>query len=135
VTFEDTARKDLTVGKLCEKLALKLLRKNHVDEISRFVADEMAPKKLDSFMPGANDFFRILLFKGDIIKRKQFDFTDDTLADVLKRLEQKVSLEVGTFNPTSRQMVTIAFHKGGKAYFNTHKLERKKVFDGQHSRS
>lgn len=125
VTFEDSARKDLTVGKLCEKLALKLLRKTHVEEISRFVADEMAPKKLDSFMPRANDFFRMVLFKGDIIKRKQYDFTDDNLATILKRLEEKVSLKVGTFEPTSRQMVTIAFHKGGKAYFNRHKLERK----------
>lgn len=125
VTFEDSARKDLTVGKLCEKLALKLLRKDRVEDISRFIADEMAPKKLDNFMPRANDFFRMIHFKGDIIKKKNFDYTDDTLPEILKRLEEKVSLEVGTFEPTSRQMVTIAFHKGGKAFFNRHKLERK----------
>ena len=124
VTFEETARSNLTVGKLCEKLALKLLRNDRVEDISRFIADEMAPKKLDKFMPRANDFFRMVLFKGDIVKRRNFDFTDDTLMDVLKRLEGKVSLKVGTFEPTSNQMVTIAFHRGGKAYFNRHKLER-----------
>lgn len=124
VTFDDHSRKDLTVGKLCEKLALKLLRRERAVEVSRFIADEMAPKKLDAFMPRANDFFRMLLFKGDIVKRKHFDFTDDTSPQILKRLGENVSLEVGTFNPSSKQMVTIAFHKGGKAYFNKHKLER-----------
>ncbi len=127
VTFEDsqTTRRELTIAKLCEKLALKLLRKNHVAEISRFIADEMAPKKLDRFMPRANDFFRLVLFKGDIVRKKDFDFTTDTLDEILKRLEEKVSLKVGTFVPTERQMVTVAYHRGGKAYFNSHKLERK----------
>lgn len=127
VTFEDTeeSRRDLTVGKLCEKLALKLLRKSRVEELSRFVADEMAPKKLDRLMPRANDFFRMVLFKRDIIKKKDFDYTTDTLPEILKRLEDKVRLKVRTFEPTSRQMVTVAFHKGGTAFFNEYKLERK----------
>lgn len=124
VTFEDDSRKDLTVGKLCEKLAVKLLRKERTVEISRFIADEMAPQKLDRFMPRANDFFRMLLFKGDIVKREHFDFTDDTIPQILKRFRENVSLEVGTFEPSSKQMVTIAFHQNGKAYFNKYKLER-----------
>lgn len=127
VTFEDspTARKDLTVGKLCEKLALKLLRKNHVKEITRFIADEMAPKQLDRFMPRANDFFRLVLFKGDIIKKTAFDFTEDNLDEILKKLEDKSQLKVSSFEPSSKQMMTIAFHKGGTAYFNEYKLHRK----------
>ncbi len=127
VTFDDSqaSRKDLTVSKLCEKLALKLLRKPRIEELSRFVADEMAPKKLDRFMPRANDFFRMVLFKGDIIRKKDFDYTTDSLNEILKRLEDKVRLKVSTFEPSSRQMVTVAFHKGGTAYFNEHKLERK----------
>lgn len=127
VTFEDTreTRKDLTVGKLCEKLALKLLRKNHVADISRFVTDELAPKRLDRLMPRANDFFRMVLFKGDIIKKKNFDYTDDSLENILQRLQEKIRLKVTTFHPNERQMVTIAYHKGGVAYFNKHKLERK----------
>ncbi len=127
VTFEDSheTRKDLTVGKLCEKLALKLLRKNHVADISRFVTDELAPKRLDRLMPRANDFFKMVLFKGDIIKKKRFDFTDDSLENILQRLQEKIRLKVTTFHPNSRQMVTIAYHKGGTAYFNKYKLERK----------
>src|SRR5690349_20726780 len=80
VKFEDTpmSRKELTVGKLCEKLALKLLRRPMEQEFSRFVADEMAPKELDKFMPRANDFFRMVLFKKDIIRKTNFDFTDDS---------------------------------------------------------
>ena len=127
VTFDDTpsARKDLTVGKLCEKLALKLLRKNTVEEITRFIADEMAPKQLDRYMPRANDFFRMVLFKGDIIKRTTFDFTEDNLEQILRRLEDKSRLKVSTFEPSSKQMMTIAYHKGGTAYFNEFKLHRK----------
>jgi hypothetical protein len=126
VTFDDSpeTRRDLTVEKLCEKLALKLLRKNRVEEISRFVADEMAPKRLDRFMPRANDFFRMVLFKGDIVQKKEFDFTTDTLEQILQRLQDKVRLKISTFRPDEKQMVTIAFHKGGTAYFNEHKLER-----------
>ncbi len=127
VTFDDglTSRKDLTVSKLCEKLALKILRKTQIEDLSRFVAEGMAPKKLNRFMPRANDFFRMVLFKGDIIRKKDFDYTTDSLVEILKRLEDKVRLKVSTFEPTSRQMMTVAYHKGGTAYFNEHKLERK----------
>lgn len=126
VTFDDSVatRNDITVSKLCEKLALKLLANNKVAEISRFVADEMAPKKLDRFMPKANDFFRLVLFKGDIIQKKDFDFTTDTLDQILRRLQEKVRLKISTFQPDSNQMVTVAYHQGGTAYFNKHKLER-----------
>jgi hypothetical protein len=126
VTFDDSAitRSDLSVSKLCNKLALKLLRKNHIEDISRFVADEMAPKRLDRSMPRANDFFRIVLFKGDIMKKKDFDFTTDSMEQILKRLEDKIRLRVSTFQPNENQMVTVAFHQGGTAYFNEHKLER-----------
>lgn len=127
VTFDDTAstRRELTTGKLCEKLALKLLQKDKVTEISRFIADELAPKRLDRFMPRANDFFRLVLFKGDVIRKKEFDFTTDTLEEILQRLKNQVRLKVRTFEPNSDQMVTVAFHRGGTAYFNKHKLERK----------
>ena len=126
VTFEDTleSRKELTVGKLCEKLALKLLRRPQNEDISRFVTDNMAPKRLDKFMPRANDFFRMVLFKGDIIKRKKYDFSDDELPEILRRLQEKIRLKVSTFEPNHEQMVTIAYHKGGTAYFNELKLER-----------
>lgn len=126
VTFEDSqeTRKELTVGRLCEKLALKLLRRPQNEELSRFVTDNMAPKRLDQFMPRANDFFRMVLFKGDIIKRKNYDFTDDELPEILRRLQEKVRLKVSTFEPSQKQMVTIAYHKGGTAYFNELKLER-----------
>ncbi len=126
VTFEDSqeTRRELTVGKLCEKLALKLLRRPRNEEISRFVTDNLAPRRLDRFMPRANDFFRMVLFKGDIIKLKKFDFTDDELPEILMQLQQKVKLRVATFEPKQDQMVTIAYHQGGTAYFNTLKLER-----------
>jgi hypothetical protein len=126
VTFDDSeaSRKDLTVSKLCEKLALKILRKTQVKELSRFIAEEMAPKKLDRFMPRANDFFRMVLFKGDIIRKKNFDYSTDSRNEILKRLEEKIRLKVTTFEPGPSQMVTVAYHKGGTAYFNQHKLER-----------
>ncbi|MFL5785011.1 MAG: hypothetical protein ACJ76H_10400 [Bacteriovoracaceae bacterium] len=126
VTFDDTpdTRKDLTVGKLCEKLALKLLRRPQMEQFTRFIADEMAPKRLDPYMPRANDFFRLVLFKGDIVRKKDFDFTEDKLDEILQRLDNKIRLKVSTFEPNEKQMVTLAFHKGGTAYFNELKLER-----------
>lgn len=127
VTFEDSpsARKELTVGKLCEKLALKLLTKNNVKEVTRFIADEMAPRRMDKYMPRANDFFRLVLFKGDIIKKEGFDFTDDNLQEVLKRLEGKSQLKISSFSPNEKQMMTVAYHHRGTAYFNEFKLHRK----------
>lgn len=126
VTFDDSpdARKDLTVGKLCEKLALKLLRKTHVSEISRFVTDELAPRQLDPLMPRANDFFRLVLFKGNIIHRTKFDFSEDDLAAILQRLEEKSKLRISSFDPSSKQMLTIAYHRGGTAFFNRFKMHR-----------
>ncbi len=126
VTFDDSqeTRSELTVGKLCEKLALKILRRPRGEELSRFVAEEMAPKRLDEFMPRANDFFRMVLFKGDIVKRKDFDFTEDSLERILERLQNRIRLKVSTFEPSRNQMVTIAYHRGGTAYFNELKLER-----------
>jgi hypothetical protein len=84
----------------------------------------MAPKQLDPFMPRANDFFRLVLFKGDIVRKKEFDFTEDKLDQILNRLEMKIRLKVSTFEPNERQMVTLAYHNGGTAYFNQLKLER-----------
>lgn len=126
ITFEDTAaaRRDLTVAKLCEKLALKLLRRPVFQEYSRFIVDELAPKRLDESLPRANDFFRLVIFKGNIIKRERFDFTEESLETILQRLQDKSRLRVRTFEPNENQMVTIAYHHGGTAYFNRYKLNR-----------
>lgn len=126
VTFDDTpgVRGDLTRGKICEKLALKLLRKDRTQEVSRFIADELAPKQLDRFMPRANDFFKLVLFKGNIITRERFDFTHETREEILRRLERKLRLRVKAFHPSSEQMATVAYHHAGTAYFNSQKLHR-----------
>ncbi len=127
INFDDTRteKEEITVSLICHRLRSKLVKQAVVSDLSRFIVDNMAPQQVDKIGPRANDFFRMVLFKPSILGKSEFEFTDMTFEQIIERMKDPKFLRLRTFTPSPENMHVVAYHKGGTAYLNTYKTERK----------
>lgn len=127
VNFDDerTKKSELTISMICQRLRNKVQKKAVVADLSRFVIDKLAPQEVDRFAPRANEFFKLILFKPDVIGREKFTFTDDGLQDVIERLKSPKFMRLRTFDGSSNNRHVFAYQSEGAAYLNRDRLNRK----------
>lgn len=127
INFDDekTKRSELTISMICQRLREKVVKKAVVADLSRFVLDKLAPQEVDRFAPRANEFFKLILFKPDIVGKDEFTFTEQKLADVIERLRSPKFMRLRTFDGSSANSHVFAYQSEGAAYLNRNRLNRK----------
>jgi len=127
VNFDDTKTKksELTISLICQRLRKKVQKKAVVADLSRFVIDKLAPQEVDRFAPRANEFFKLILFKPDVIGREKFSFSDETLMDAIERLKSPKFMRLRTFDGSADNGHVFAYQSEGAAYLNRDRLNRK----------
>lgn len=126
ITFDDekTKREELTISLICQRLKSRLVQKTVVQDLSRFVIDKLAPQQVEKFGPRANDFFKLILFKPDVIGKKTFEYTEDELEQIIEKLKRPKYMRLRTFSPSPEHHHVLAFHSEGAAYLNRLKTNR-----------
>lgn len=127
VNFDDakTKKADLTISMICQRLRKKVQKKAVVADLSRFVIDKLAPQEVDRFAPRANEFFKLILFKPDVIGREKFSFSEDSLAEIIDRLKSPKFMRLRTFDGSRDNGHVFAYQSEGAAYLNSDRLNRK----------
>lgn len=127
VNFDDTKTKksELTISMICQRLRTKTQKKAVVADLSRFVIDKLAPQEVDRFAPRANEFFKLILFKPDILGKEKFSFSEESLAEIIERLKSPKFMRLRTFDGSAENGHVFAYQSEGAAYLNRDRLNRK----------
>lgn len=127
VNFDDTKTKksELTISMICQRLRKKTQKKAVIADLSRFVIDKLAPQEVDRFAPRANEFFKLILFKPDILGKEKFSFSKESLSEVVERLRSPKFMRLRTFDGSDSNGHVFAYQSEGAAYLNRDRLNRK----------